>query len=123
MAGKVYAFVAVGRGVTEKGDKAMYVRIGRCKPKCDWQRLHHGPSTPEEVLMETAVPDAKAAMSKLISILRGNEYYGAEKHRLDGWHEELLVEKAAFGSAWFETVYTITQLRDIFKNIGMDFKQ
>ena len=122
MEGRVYAFLAVGKGLTEQGDTALYVRIGRCKPESVWQRLHHGPSTPEEVLMDVPVPDVKEAVSKLIDIMRGNAFYGPEKHKLGGWHDELLYEKAAFGNYWLETVYGVYQLKEIFRNIGLELK-
>ena len=122
MEGRVYAFLAVGKGLTEQGDTALYVRIGRCQPESVWQRLHHGPSTPEQVLMDVPVPDVKEAVSKLIEIMRGNAFYGPEKHKLGGWHDELLYEKTAFGNYWFETVYSVYQLVEIFRNIGFELK-
>ena len=122
MEGRLCAFLAVGKGLTEQGDTALYVRIGRCQPESVWQRLHHGPSTPEQVLMDVPVPDVKEAVSKLIDILRGNAFYGPEKHKLGGWHDELLYEKTAFGNYWFETVYSVYQLVEIFRNIGLELK-
>ena len=122
MEGRVYAFLAVGKGQTEKGDAARYVRIGRCQPESVWQRLHHGPSSAEEVLMNVPVPDVKEAVSKLVEILRGNAFYGPERHKLGGWHDELLYEKSAFGNYWFETVYSVSQLIEIFRNIGLELK-
>ena len=122
MEGRVYAFLAVGKGKTEKGGTARYVRIGRCKPDSVWQRRYHGPSSVEEVLLDVPVPDAKEAIGNLVEIMRGNAYYGPKHQRLGGWHDELLYEKAAFGNYWFETVYGVYQLKEIFRNIGLDFK-
>ena len=123
MEGRLYAFLAVGRGMTEKkGETARYVRIGRCKPNSVWKNLHHGPSSVEEVFLDVPVPDAKEAISNLIEIMRGNAYYGPKHQRLGGWHDELMYEKNSFGNYWFETVYSVRQLREIFRNIGLDFK-
>ena len=119
MSGKVYAFLAVGRGLTGQGDAAKYVRIGWSKHDT-WKKSHRGPSTPEEVLLEVDVPDAKQSMSLLIEILRGNQRYGPEQHILGGWQEEMLYEKPAFGNYWCETVYGTDDLREIFRNIGLD---
>jgi len=119
MVDRVYAFLAVGKGLTEQGDTARYVRVGRCTRE-DWKRLHHGPSTPEEVLMDVEVPDGKKAMSKMVEILRGNCMYGPKRNRLGGWREELLYEKPAFGLNWLETVYSLYHLQEIFGNIGWE---
>ena len=120
MVAQVYAFLAVGRGLTEKGDTAKFVRIGRSKRK-DWKRKHQGPNAVEEVLMDVELANPKEAVSKIIDILRGNCMYGPElKHRLGGWRDELLYEKPAFGLNWFETVYGLYQLKEIFENIERD---
>ena len=123
MEGRLYAFLAVGQGYTEQGDTVRYVRIGRCKPDAVWQRLHHGPSTSEVTLMDVRVSDVRRAMSKLIEILRGNERYGPDQHRLGGWQDEMLYEKPAFGNSWFETVFSVDQLQEVFRNVGLEFKQ
>ena len=117
---QVYAFLAVGRGLTEKGDTAKWIRIGRSKRK-DWKRQHLGPNAVEEVLMDVELADPKEAVSKMIDILRGNCMYGPMlKHQLGGWRDELLYEKPAFGLNWFETVYGLYQLKEIFENIERD---
>ena len=120
MVAQVYAFLAVGRGLTEKGDTAKWIRIGRSKRK-DWRRKHQGPNAVEEVLMDVELADPKAAVSKMVDILRGNCMYGPKlKHKLGGWHDEMLYEKPAFGLNWFETVYGLYQLKEIFENIERD---
>ena len=71
--------------------------------------------------MEVPVPDAKEAITQLQSILRGNICFGPDQRRLGGWHDEELYEKTEFGNYWFETVYDLPKLEEIFRGIAWEF--
>ena len=118
MVGKIYAFVPVGKADAGK----LYVRIGWVETAARaWKRKHGGLNRVGVILLEAVVPDAKEAASKLQSILRGNISFGPDRRRLGGWHDGSLCEKTAFGNYWFETVYDLPKLEEIFRGIEWEF--